>query len=197
MLPQTHKIIADIIFEDVYHDHGIRLNKKRLVYGSIKPDIYSGIPKLKHFKPQSFAVICQDISNLSANYTEDNPLAIAKLSQTLGVITHYVSDYFCVPHNDRATYHKHIISHVQYENKLHRMYKESDLPTKACATRQWLDFTRVEKVMNYLDELHGAYSFRSESLLNDLNSSLQASRAVATMIVQQAIQTNTTTIIAA
>ena len=192
MLPQTHKIIADIIYEDVYKEHQVKLNKTQLIYGSIKPDIYSGFPKLKHFKPQSFSVICNDISALSSSQAEDNRGAISKLSQNIGVVTHYVSDYFCVPHNDRTTYQHHIINHIQYENQLHRIYKESDLQKRKAATDQWLDFTDVQKVMNYLDELHDAYSRKSESLLNDFNSSLQASRAVATMIVQQAFLSETT-----
>lgn len=197
MLPQTHKIIADIIYEDVYKDHKIELNKTQLIYGSIKPDIYSGFPKLKHFKPQSFSVICNDISALSSSQTEDNRRAISKLSQNIGVVTHYVSDYFCVPHNDRATYQHHIINHIQYENQLHRIYKESDLEKRKVATDQWLDFSDVQKVINYLDELHHAYSNRSESLLNDFNSSLQATRAVATMIVRQAFLSENTITVAA
>lgn len=197
MLPQTHKIIADIIYEDVYKDHQIKLNKTQLIYGSIKPDIYSGFPKLKHFKPQSFSVICNDISALSSSQTEDNPRAISKLSQQIGVVTHYVSDYFCVPHNDRATYHHHIINHIQYENQLHRIYKESDLNKRKVANDQWLDFSNVDIVMNYLDELHDAYSNRSESLLNDFNSSFQASRAVATIIVQQAFLSKSSITVAA
>lgn len=187
MLPQTHKIIAGVIYDDVYKEHRIKLNKTQLIYGSIKPDIYSGIPKLKHFKPQSFSIICNDISNLSASQTEDNRAAIARLSQKIGVVTHYVSDYFCVPHNDRSTYQHHIINHIHYENQLHRMYKESDLLKRITGSDQRLDFSDVRVVMNYLDALHEAYTNKSESLLNDLNGSLYASRTVATMIMQQAL----------
>lgn len=185
MLPQTHKIIANLIYDDVYTEHNVKLNKTQLVYGSIKPDIYSGMPKLKHFKPQSFSVICNDISALSSSQTENNRAAIARLSQKIGVVTHYVADYFCVPHNDRSTYQHHIINHIQYENQLHLMYKETNL-RKTATIDQWLDFSDVRRVMNYLDQLHNAYSNRNESLLNDLNGSLQASRTIATMIVQQA-----------
>lgn len=185
LLPQTHKIIANLIYDDVYTEHNVKLNKTQLVYGSIKPDIYSGMPKLKHFKPQSFSVICNDISALSSSQTENNRAAIARLSQKIGVVTHYVADYFCVPHNDRSTYQHHIINHIQYENQLHLMYKEANL-RKTATIDQWLDFSDVRRVMNYLDQLHNAYSNRNESLLNDLNGSLQASRTIATMIVQQA-----------
>ncbi len=185
LLPQTHKIIANLIYDDVYTEHNVKLNKTQLVYGSIKPDIYSGMPKLKHFKPQSFSVICNDISALSSSQTENNRAAIARLSQKIGVVTHYVADYFCVPHNDRSTYQHHIINHIQYENQLHLMYKETNL-RKTATIDQWLDFSDVRRVMNYLDQLHNAYSNRNESLLNDLNGSLQASRTIATMIVQQA-----------
>jgi len=145
---------------------------------------------LKHFKPQSFSVICQDIANLSSYRTEDNQSSIARLSQKIGFVTHYVADYFCVPHNDRATYHKHIIDHIVYENKLHQLYKDT-LPVKPkLMVSQGIDFGNIEMVMNYLDDLHEIYQARNESFLNDLNSSMQASRSVASMIVRQAVSSD-------
>jgi hypothetical protein len=191
LLPQTHAIIAGIITDDVYQEHQVKLNKTHLLYGSIKPDLYSGFPKLKHFKPQSFNIICRDISTLSASKTEDNRAAVARLSQQIGVVTHYIADYFCVPHNDRKTYHNHIIDHIRYESKLHHMYLQTAIPVQNSIALHKIDFTRVEMVTNYLDHLHGLYSNRSESLFNDFNSSMMASRIVASMIVRQAVKSET------
>lgn len=196
LLPQTHAIIAKVIYEDVFQEHQLKLNKNQLIYGSIKPDLYSGFPKLKHFKPQSFTTICQDIAALSSARAEDNQATISRLSQKIGIVTHYVADYFCVPHNDRETYHNHIISHIKYENKLHQMYKDTTLPRKKNLLHG-PDFSRLDHVMNYLDDLHDAYATRHESLLNDMNSSLQASRSVASLIVQQALSSQSLDIAAA
>ena len=83
MFPQSHAIIAGIIYEDVLKQHQIKLNKPQLIYGSIKPDLYSGIPKLKHFKPQSFSTICQEIAALSGQFTPDNKAAKASVDIAL------------------------------------------------------------------------------------------------------------------
>lgn len=187
MFPQSHAIIAGIIYEDVLKQHQIKLNKPQLIYGSIKPDLYSGIPKLKHFKPQSFSTICQEIAALSGQFTPDNKAAIAKLSQKIGVVTHYIADYFCVPHNDRATYQHHFIDHCHYEAKLHQMFKHTVTPQKTIRSHQWIDFSQFDLVTGYLDDLHAVYQSRSESFLNDLNSSVHAARSVGSMIVKQSM----------
>ena len=186
LLPQTHTIIANLIHEDILKDHNIRLNKNQLVFGSIKPDLYSGLPKLRHFKPQSFPVICQEIAGLSGSLVQDNRGAVAAVSKNIGVVTHYVADYFCTPHNDRLTYKHHIIDHLKYENTLHQVFDETRLTPKKILPTQWLDFASPEQVMNYLDDLHRHYEDGAGGFMGDLISSLQATRAVASMIVRHA-----------
>lgn len=190
MLPQTHMIIAGVIYDDIRADHKIELNKTNLIYGSVKPDLYSGLPKLKHFKPQSFSTICGSISDLSGGKIEYNRAAVANLSKNIGIVTHYVADYFCAPHNDRLTYQHHIIDHLKYENSLHKVFDKTPLTQKKVMPTQWLDFSKPEQVMNYLDELHRYYVEGHDSFLNDLIGSLQATRAVASMIVREAIGPN-------
>ncbi|MEN1761006.1 zinc dependent phospholipase C family protein [Anoxynatronum sibiricum] len=187
MFPQTHAIIASLIYDDVFRHHRIKLNKTQLIYGSIKPDLYSGLPKLKHFKPQSFSTICQEITVLSQKHTPDNKAAIAALSQKIGIVTHYIADYFCVPHNDRKTYQHHFINHCQYEAKLHQMFKHTIHTPNNIRNNQWIDFSQFDQVTGYLDDLHSVYQSRSESYLNDLNSSVHASRSVGLMVVQQSM----------
>lgn len=186
LLPQTHAMIANLIHEDVLKDHRIRLNRNQLIFGSIKPDLYSGLPKLKHFKPQSFQIICKEISGLSGNLVQDNRAAVAAVSRNIGIVTHYVADYFCAPHNDRLTYKHHIIDHLKYENTLHQVFDETRLAPKKVLPSQWLDFTSPQQVMNYLDDLHRHYATGDGGLMADLIGSLQASRAVASMIVRHA-----------
>jgi hypothetical protein len=184
LLPQTHTIIANLIHEDIVKDHNIRLNKNQLIFGSIKPDLYSGLPKLRHFKPQSFPVICQEISSLSAGLVQDNRAAVAAVSRNIGIVTHYVADYFCTPHNDRLTYKHHIIDHLKYENTLHQVFDETRLAPTRVLPAQWLDFANPEQVMNYLDDLHRHYETGDGGFMGDLIASLQATRAVASMIVR-------------
>ncbi len=188
MIPQTHVIIAREIYQDVEKNLNIQLDKTQLIFGSIKPDIYSGLPKLKHFKPQSFDVICNEIQRISNSSFADNRAYLAAISQKIGVITHYVADYFCIPHNDRITYKHHFWDHLKYERTLHKSFKDiASRKKQSVNLLQGVDFTEIEQVKRYLDDLHHRYEFKGESMQNDINSSLFAVKAIASMMVQHAV----------
>lgn len=189
MIPQTHVIIAKEIHENVNNNLNIKLDKAQLIYGSVKPDIYSGLPKLKHFKPQSFDVICNEIQKISNHPLMDNRAHIAYVSQKIGIITHYVADYFCVPHNDRKTYQNHFWDHLKYERLLHKSFKEHASITDNSKVNflQNVDFTNLEQIKRYLDELHFHYESKAESMQNDINNSLFAVKSVASIMVQHAL----------
>ncbi len=188
MIPQTHVIIAREIYQDVEKNLNIQLDKTQLIFGSIKPDIYSGLPKLKHFKPQSFDVICNEIQRISNSSFADNRAYLAAISQKIGVITHYVADYFCIPHNDRITYKNHFWDHLKYERTLHKSFKDiASRKKQSVNLLQGVDFTEIEQVKRYLDDLHHRYEFKGESMQNDINSSLFAVKAIASMMVQHAV----------
>lgn len=187
LIPQTHVIIAKEIHQDVEKNLNIKLDKTQLIFGSVKPDIYSGLPKLKHFKPQSFDAICREIQKVSSVSLSDNRAHLAYISQKIGIITHYVADYFCVPHNDRKTYQDHFWDHLKYEGALHKSFKNtiSDRDHKVNLV-QGIDFTKLNQVKRYLDALHQRYESQGENMENDIDSSLFAVKAVASMIVQHA-----------
>jgi len=188
LIPQTHVIIAREIYQDVEKNLNIQLDKTQLIFGSIKPDIYSGLPKLKHFKPQSFDVICNEIQRISNSSFADNRAYLAAISQKIGVITHYVADYFCIPHNDRITYKNHFWDHLKYERTLHKSFKDiASRKKQSVNLLQGVDFTEIEQVKRYLDDLHHRYEFKGESMQNDINSSLFAVKAIASMMVQHAV----------
>ena len=188
MIPQTHVIIANEIHTDVKQNLNVKLDKLQLVYGSIKPDLYSGFPKLKHFKPQSFDIICNEIKELSETAFIDNRAHLAYISQKIGIITHYVADYFCVPHNDRKTYKNHFWDHLKYERQLHVDFKQKSHEQKHTAVRlNGVDFTDLNQVKRFLDELHMKYESKPESFENDLDSSMFAVKAVTSLIVQHSL----------
>ncbi|SDY40113.1 zinc dependent phospholipase C family protein [Tindallia californiensis] len=188
MIPQTHVIIANEIYHEVNRTLNLTLDKTQLVYGSIKPDIFSGIPKLKHFKPQSFDVICDEIQTISNSTLTNNQPYISYLSQKIGVITHYIADYFCIPHNDRATYQNHFWEHLKYEGSLHKSFKEKEpFQTHAFELNQNINFTDLSQIKRYLDHLHARYEANEESMDNDVNSSLFAVKSISLLMLQHAL----------
>ncbi|MGV8155066.1 MAG: zinc dependent phospholipase C family protein [Alkaliphilus sp.] len=53
MLPTSHKIISEHVYKVVNDPLGVKLNKKQLIYGSIKPDLTPKFLRLDHFNGSS------------------------------------------------------------------------------------------------------------------------------------------------
>jgi len=164
------------------------LNKNSLVYGSIKPDIAPSLAKLDHFKPQSFDLIMNEIHRLSQMSFANNKEFIKNFSTQIGVVTHFIADFFCVPHNDRVKYRKAtFISHMIYENNLHKIFRDFDGKVSALKEDFTVDNYSAHIIKCAIDQLHQKYNARDESFMNDLTSSLEATSAVGLYIVRHAI----------
>ncbi len=190
MLPQTHKIISEHVYNNIKDTLGVSLNKSSLIFGSIKPDIAYSLVKLDHFKPQSFDFICDEINELSTHSFQSNKEFNKFISNRIGIVTHFISDFFCVPHNDRVTYKNNFPDHFKYEIKLHKLFKffnETVDLSKDCFA---LDNNKSESIKNFIDALHLQYEQRGESLLNDLKSSIAVSSMVGLFILNNAINNN-------
>lgn len=153
------------------------------MYGSIKPDIAPRLLKRHHFKPQSLKLICQEIKDLTEHAYADDPNYIKYISQEIGVINHFISDFFCVPHNDRQKYKNNFREHVAYENTLHKMFKNykgkiehPEIPLDSLNPS-------LDTIENIIEYYHQEYSSREESMLNDIKYSISVSSLVSVMIM--------------
>ncbi|NLM03827.1 MAG: zinc dependent phospholipase C family protein [Clostridiales bacterium] len=183
MLPQSHIIIAKQIYKHIDKKLNVQLDKKSLIYGSIKPDIpfnSSGVP---HFKPDSFDYISNKIYELSLQPLSNNTEFIKYISRNIGIVTHYIADYFCVPHNDRKYYKKHIINHFNYEAYLHKEYmvhmKNVNISNKLFN----LDSHNLHSIKSLIDDLHNIYTSKGESFKNDIVSSIEAAVTTGLLII--------------
>lgn len=183
MLPQSHIIIATHLHKSIKNRFNIELDKRSLIYGSIKPDIPLTLTGLKHFKPQSFNYICNEIHRLSLLKLMNNKKCISLLSKQIGITTHYVADYFCIPHNDREKYKNHFLDHLQYEKNLHELYKFLPENIEATKTDFNIENKTSHSIKALLDKLHYIYTLKGESLTNDMESSIEAANIVASYII--------------
>ncbi|MBN4050900.1 MAG: hypothetical protein COA82_02455 [Alkaliphilus sp.] len=187
MLPTSHKIISEHVYEVVNNTLGVKLNKNQLIYGSIKPDLTPKFLRLEHFKPESFNQIMDEVKELSISQFSESSLFIKQFSQQLGVVTHFIADYFCVPHNDRNTYKSHFIDHVVYEYKLEKLFKSHSHKTSIIKEAFNVNNYSSSPISNVIDSLHISYTMRGESMTNDVISSLDAVSTVALFATYNAI----------
>jgi len=124
MFGDTHKIIATNIHENIEDIYDIELNKDSLLWGSVAPDILPQYRLHRHYEKESLNYIVNEIVKLIfiSRYidfdSKIDPLKIKLLSKKIGIISHYLSDFVCLPHADRWTFTTSMFKHIDYEAKL-------------------------------------------------------------------------------
>lgn len=118
MKKDSHIFIAELVLDEAKKDN-IILNERMFKLGSITPDYSPRHKMVSHYyrdsidyieKLMSFVLDCRDYY---------------KVSFHLGVIVHYITDYFTSPHfNYVKLSSKSALSHIRYEMELDRFIKE-------------------------------------------------------------------------
>lgn len=126
MLPVTHFLISEHLYKSL-EKQGIKLSKTSLAIGSLVPDFSPKYKICSHYITSSFDFLLNTILELNRDFY-NNKLSLNGFSYKLGIITHYVSDFFCTAHND-AHLKKNIYDHFIYEKDLHIFFKNPNPPT--------------------------------------------------------------------
>lgn len=190
MLPITHRLISEHIHRNVKETLGIELNKGCLIYGSVKPDIAPKLLMMDHFKPQSFDIVMNEIHNLSQFKLIDNKQFMRFYSTQIGIVTHFIADFFCVPHNDRRTYKNNFYDHVIYENDLHKQLKAFNEDVRVSYNSFNVDNLTPFTIKKVIDHYHKEYSHLEETQMNDIKCSLHAATAVTLYILHNAMKSS-------
>jgi len=113
MIVNTHLLMSHILYDYLSKRQNIKINKLAFLYGCVKPDISNADINQEHTLDSS-------INSLN-KYSEKlltNNISIKDFSVSLGVICHFICDYFCLYHNDEYCL-KNNFQHFLYEIKLH------------------------------------------------------------------------------
>ncbi|MGL5693673.1 MAG: zinc dependent phospholipase C family protein, partial [Peptostreptococcaceae bacterium] len=139
------------------------ISEKNFIYGNIKPDITSKYVLQKHYLNESFDMICSKVEylcTLDLDYVSKY-FSMSKFSQELGVICHFMCDFFCVPHSERWEMSHSMNKHISYEKELASVAKDFNL-TKfnrdIVTSNNFRDFfnslyTEYKNKMNYENDL--------------------------------------------
>lgn len=120
MLIGTHRLITKNILKNMSENKKSMLSNFNFIYGSIKPDILSKYKIKKHYAKESYSMILSKIKTLSTLSITDieKGLSIIKFSQELGVICHFLCDFFCIAHSEIWRKKYKIFTHIKYETNL-------------------------------------------------------------------------------
>lgn len=184
MFAVTHKMIAQKVFDALNEELGIVLDRKSLLHGSIAPDLYPSMLFKSHGKKSSFEFVQRKIQSLAEEVIPANRKGLSVFSLKLGIIIHFVSDYFCKAHNESR--YDNMLLHYIYERKLKRYFSRwINEYHAAAAFKKLTSWKPCDNIVELIEEKHREYTSLKSSLSMDMEYSIYVSTQVALNLIYQ------------
>ena len=186
MLIYSHKRMSEFIYFNIKENTSFTLNKLMFKLGNMSPDMPLYHRHLKHYKYQNFDAILQMIDELSMINPSESISKLNLYSYRLGVITHYISDYFCLPHNDRETYSDKLKEHLLYEKNMHK--DVLNYSNENTIYEDLADFSDFD-IKSVIDSFMDMYIADEQSSKNDIRYAISASSMIASILLIHSLST--------
>lgn len=154
MRKKSHISLAGYLLNSMNID-GLFHHKKAFYLGSILPDCIPSFITRRHTIEETFDILTDEILKITDNYDADRGIN-RYFTRHLGVVTHYIADYFTYPHNN--IFEGNIKEHCSYEKKLItalRTYVRSEEAVKERENN--LLFVTVDEILKFIKEMHEEY----------------------------------------
>ncbi|AOR22512.1 zinc dependent phospholipase C family protein [Clostridium taeniosporum] len=178
----THKIIAQNILNYTNSKSIYLINDYRFIWGNIKPDCVLKYKMIKHYFIESIDIMIKKIERLCSLSLQDiyYKVSVNKFSEELGVICHFMCDYFCAPHYYRWEFKStsQVKNHVMYEKDLGKIAKEFN--SKGCITSS-ID---IDNIKEFIYDLQNQYK-GSLDFKNDLTYAYYVCNSIVNMVLNR------------
>lgn len=133
----------------------LQAHKKAFYIGSIWPDCTISFIYRRHSKEETFSIMKKELEKLVKSYRKKG--INAKFCRHLGIVTHYIADYFTYPHNDFYT--GNIKDHCLYEKELKFYLREYVKTDEAKRERlENLSVESLEEICELIEKKHKEYA---------------------------------------
>lgn len=156
-------------------------HKKAFYWGSILPDCVPSFITTRHCIDDTFLHVRRELMRLVCSYNPTKGIT-SSFCRRLGVILHYVADYFTFPHN--SFYPGTITDHCRYEEELKqtlRSYIKQD-GNKRYRLKDPIAYD-VESICSYIREAHQMYTNSCHGIDNDCTYIVQVCHNVVDSIL--------------
>lgn len=178
----THLRVAKIIKKVVEENLAVKLDTYSFMYGSIKPDLSYRLIQIPHFKHKSYDFIKSEINSLMKYRIKKNTICTKEFSERLGIIIHYLSDFFCEVHKE--SFKGSFITHYIYELRLATYFRKRHKALGSFNYLRYLNvFTEHQNICNFIDKLYDKYSRRNPSYAVDITYIMKVCISVVVSIL--------------
>lgn len=154
MRKKSHISLAKYLMRNLQED-GLVQHKKAFMLGSILPDCTPSFLTRKHNIDETFCVLEKELYRVTEEFDTEKGIN-TYFCRHLGVITHYVADYFTFPHN--AEFQGTLREHCNYEEELKHMFRayvNSEEAKVVCNENE--TFHTVDEICEFIKQMHEGY----------------------------------------
>ncbi len=178
MYTLTHRLIGETIGLVIRSQYPDRLNEKSFQYGCMIPDYHYKLAVIPHYKDKSFEFIMGMIQK--ARKLPQTMKEKQRFATELGIITHYICDYFCQAHNYPE--YGNCMHHLVYEGKLSQEFKNYDLK-KFCVNRPNYRWYSLANLPAFINNRYLEYRNEKRLMKTDISFCLNVAATVALTMV--------------
>ena len=132
----------------------LKLHKGSFYIGSVLPDCMPSFLVRRHTIEDSFEVLECEFQKLVSHFDPEKGIN-CYFCRHLGMITHYVSDYFTFPHN--ANYPGNIKDHCIYEEELKKELRAYVHSPEAVRRREKMEMYTPADILAMIRQMHNRY----------------------------------------
>lgn len=133
----------------------VKLSTIGFIWGNIKPDLTSKHKKIPHFKKDADLFFRSEVKRILESRIYEQEKCPQLFSRQLGVITHYLSDFFCHAHSVR--FQGGLIKHALYEIWLSLYFAKNS--GRCIHEREHIDriYQSASSICNRIDKMQRRY----------------------------------------
>ncbi len=180
MRKKSHISLAKFLVNNM-KEHKVIKYKKAFYLGSILPDLKPSFLTKRHTFEETFDILINEIKSITINYDVSKGVS-RYFARHSGVITHYLADYFTLPHN--STYTGTITDHVYYEKELKYQLREyieiEDIHSKAI---QGQVLNTFDEIIQFITKTHKEYLEALKTVKEDIRYIIELCSKVVNAII--------------
>lgn len=154
MRKKSHISLASYLIKSMELEE-LNDHKKAFYLGSILPDCLPSFLTRKHTIQETFDILKDEILKITDQYDMEKGIT-RYYTRHLGVITHYIADYFTYPHNH--IFEGTLMEHCNYENELKHELRAYVKSKEAVKQREKImTYRTVDDILHFIKLMHEEY----------------------------------------
>lgn len=167
------------------HSQGMEVlqsHKSWFYIGNVLPDCVPSFIVRRHSYEDSFLIFEKELNKLVTHFHKKKEWN-SYCSRHLGVICHYLSDYFTFPHN--VNYPGGLAEHCSYEEDLKHALRSYVHSEKAQKNRNHnIQFHSMEQIIDFVQQMHEEYMKVQSAVWRDCEYIVELCHQVVDALLQ-------------